>query len=141
MSKLLITLLVLTSTALADSKVFIFRPNDATTKHIGTVNVSPAILIRYGLELSGSRPRFIALDSKTTKLNPRLEVGKGNSTGFLIVTSEQPVIDVVISSGLMSKVRTAVDQNANQVMAREANLGVEFTKTKGKLRITRVILD
>lgn len=137
-------LFVLGQSAFADSRVFIFRSTEAASKQIGTINVSPTILIRYGLELKrNSKSRFVALDSKTSRLNPTLETREGNAAGFLIVDRDQPVLQVFISSRFMAKVKASVEQNlsAKQVMAREANLGVEFSRGKGKLRITRVTLN
>ncbi len=137
-------LFVLGQSAFGDSRVFIFRSSDAASKQIGTINISPTILIRYGLELRrNSKSRFVALDSKTSRLNPTLETREGNATGFLIVDRDQSVLQVFISSRFMAKVKASVEQNlsAKQVMAREANLGVEFSRGKGKLRITRVTLN
>lgn len=137
-------LFMLAGTAFGNSKVFIFRPTEVTSKQIGTVKVSHSIVIKYGLELRpNSKSRFIALDSRNTHLNPTLKTNEGNATGFVIVTLDQPVLNVVISPKFMSKVRTGVEHNlsAKEVVARESNLGVEFTKEKGKLKIVRVTLN
>lgn len=143
-TKILIAFLMLTGTAFGDSRVFIFRPTEVTTKQIGTINVSKTILIRYGLELSPhSKSRFVALDSKTVRLNPTLQASEGTATGFVIVDRGQPVLQVFISSRFMALMRKAVEQNvsAKQLMSREANLGMEFSQERGKLRITKVILN
>ncbi len=137
-------LFILSGTAFGNSKVFIFRPTEVTSKQIGTVNVSRAIVIKYGLELRpNSRSRFIALDSQNARLNPTLKTSDGNAVGFVIVTLDQPVLDVVITPKFMRKLRASVQENlsAKQVMAKEANLGVEFTRERGKLKIVRVTLN
>ncbi len=130
--------------AYGDSRVFIFRPTEVTTKQIGTVNVSRSIVIKYGLELRPhSKSRFIALDSQSVRLRPTLKTSEGNAVGFVIVTLDQPVLDVVITPKFMSKLRSSVEKNlsAKQVMEQEANLGVEFTREHGKLKILRVTLN
>ncbi len=135
-------LFLLVGTAFGDSRVFIFRPKEVTSKQIGTVNVTRSIVIKYGLELRpNSRSRFIALDSQSVHLKPILKTSEGNAVGFVIVTLDQPVLDVVITPKFMAKLRVSVNLSAKQVMSREANLGVEFSRVNGKLKITRVTLN
>ncbi len=135
-------LLMLVGTAFGNSRVFIFRPKEVTSKQIGTVNVTRSIVIKYGLELRpNSKSRFIALDSQSVHLRPTLKTSEGNAVGFMIVTLDQPVLNVVITPKFMAKLRASVNLSAKQVMSREANLGIEFSKAKGKLRITRVTVN
>ncbi len=134
--------LMLVGTAFGDSRVFIFRPTEVTSKQIGTVNVTRSIVIKYGLELrKNSKSRFIALDSQSVHLKPTLKTREGNAVGFVIVTLDQPVLNVVITPKFMSKLRESVNLSAKQVMSREANLGVEFTRTNGKVKIVRVTVN
>ncbi len=134
--------LMVIGTAFGDSRVFIFRPSKTTSKQIGTVNVTRSIVIKYGLELRpNSKSRFIALDSRQVHLKPTLKTSEGSAIGFVIVTLDQPVLEVVITPRFMAKLRASVNLSAKQVMSREANLGIEFSKAKGKLRITRVIVN
>ncbi len=134
--------LMLAGTAFGDSRVFIFRPSEVTSKQIGVVNVTRSIVIKYGLELRpNSRSRFIALDSQSVHLRPTLKTSEGNAVGFVIVTLDQPVLDVVITPKFMAKLRASVNLSAKQVMSREANLGVEFTRKNGKVRIVRVTVN
>ncbi len=135
---------MLVGTAFGDSRVFIFRPGEVTSKQIGTVNVTRSIVIKYGLELRPhSKSRFIALDSQSVHLKPTLKTSEGNAVGFVIVTLDQPMLDVVITPKFMAKLRASVEQNlsAKQVMSQEANLGVEFSRKNGRVRIVRVTVN
>ncbi len=126
-------LLMLAGTAFGDSRVFIFRPKEVTSRQIGTVNVTRSIMIKYGLELRpNSKSRFIALDSQSVHLKPTLKTSEGNAVGFVIVTLDQPVLNVVITPKFMSKVRASVNRSAKEVMSQEANLGVEFSMEHGR---------
>jgi hypothetical protein len=128
------------------SDMYIFAPEGTTVRRIGTIKVGNTITIKYGIRINkNAKARFINMDStKVSKgIKPNLKTDEGDAEGFVVEDRAQGTLNVTIDPKLMKQVATKADRAgaAKKTMSREANLNVEFTNVKGKIRISKVTVN